>query len=493
MTQTRPLPSRLLPIIAGVLLGAIAVLAAGAVAPLPHWAVAASALAAAIAAIGLLRLARSAIVSIPGSSERARESVPPGGAEPPSAVQAVAAARRQAERQLGHVQRIEAASHLASGVAHDLNNKLVVVGANVDAVVKHLKDQPHLRRKLLAALVASDQAAALMSKLLAFLGRREVRPQYLDVGATLESCVDFLERSLLSSSVRVELQVPEELWSVQADPDELEATLVNLALNARDAMPDGGTITILARNAQVWPDRVPGLEPGDYVEICVQDAGGGIPPEHLQSVFEPFFTTKDRDGASGLGLSQVRAFVERYGGGVGIESKVGEGTRVSVFLPRGELAARVGQAPAAADMIEDEDPTHATAEILLVDDEVEVALAMQAMLEQLGYGTRTAIKAEEAMQALRARRPDLVLADVTMPGQISGLELGREIRNRYPDLPVVLMTGNPRVLAESSDFPLVQKPILSRDLHLAIQRQLESKVGPSNVVAFGPDKWRSAL
>jgi CheY-like chemotaxis protein len=313
------------------------------------------------------------------------------------------------------------------------------------------------------------------------------------VTARLESSVEFLERSLLSSSVTVELAVPEELWAVRSDPDELEATLVNLALNARDAMADGGTIAISARNTQVWQGRVPGLAPGDYVQISVHDTGGGIPSEHLDSVFDPFFTTKQAARASGLGLSQVRAYVERCGGGVEIDSKVGGGTKVSIFLPRSELSARVGHAPVAEDLVEDEDLASGAAEILIVDDEVEVALAMQAMLEELGYSTRIAIGSEEARQALRARRPDLVLTDVTMPGHVGGLGLGREIRGRYPDLPVVLITGNPRVLAESNEFPIVQKPIVSRNLHVAIQRQLEAAASPSNVVSLNPDRRRSAF
>jgi PAS domain S-box-containing protein len=399
------------------------------------------------------------------------------------------AVRHRAERQLRHSQKMEAISRLTGGIAHDLNNKLMVISANIDAVVKHIKEQPQLRRKLLAALVASDQAAGLMSKLLAFARPRDLHPQYIEVAKHLESISDLLDRSMLSASVEVRLEIPEDLWTVEVDPHQLETAIVNLAVNARDAMEEGGTITIEARNVTVQPGRLSDPEIwGDFVRITVYDTGRGIQPEHLDKVFEPFFTTKEASRASGLGLSQVHGFAEQLGGTVEISSTPGQGTAVAIYLPRAELPARVGAPPVFDDLVDDEEAQVQSAEILLVDDEVEVALALQGMLDELGYATRIAIGAEEALEALRVRRPHLVLTDVTMPGTMDGLALGREIRGRDPDLPVILITGNPMVVP-GSEFPLIQKPIASRTLHMTLQRYLTPAAASANVVSlFGDDK-----
>jgi CheY-like chemotaxis protein/anti-sigma regulatory factor (Ser/Thr protein kinase) len=277
---------------------------------------------------------------------------------------------------------------------------------------------------------------------------------------------------------------------VEVDPHQLETAIVNLAVNARDAMEEGGVITVEARNAFVQPGTLSDPELwGEYVRITVRDTGRGIPPDHLDKVFEPFFTTKEANRASGLGLSQVHGFAEQLGGTVEISSTQGQGTAVSVYLPRAELPARVGAAPVLEDLVEDEEAPAQSAEILLVDDEVEVALALQGMLDELGYATRVAIGADEAMQALRLRRPNLVLTDVTMPGTMDGVALGREIRARDPGLPVVLITGNPMVVADT-EFPLIQKPIASRSLHMALQRHLAPPDAATNVVSLFADESR---
>ncbi|HEX2555889.1 MAG TPA: ATP-binding protein [Microvirga sp.] len=400
------------------------------------------------------------------------------------------AVRHRAERQLRHSQKMDAISRLTGGIAHDLNNKLMVISANIDAVVKHIKEQPHLRRKLLAALVASDQAAGLMSKLLAFARQRDLHPQYVDVSKHLESISDLLDRSLLSAAVEVRLEIPEDLWTVEVDPHQLETAIVNLAVNARDAMEEGGIITVEARNVVVQPGTLSDPEIwGDYVRITVEDTGRGIAPEHLDKVFEPFFTTKEAARAAGLGLSQVHGFAEQLGGTVEIASSPGHGTAVSVYLPRAELPARIGATPELEDLVDDEDVPAQSAEILLVDDEVEVALALQGMLDELGYATRIAIGADEAIEALRRRRPNLVLTDVTMPGSMDGVTLGREIRARDPGLPVVLITGNPMVVADT-EFPLIQKPIASRTLHMTLQRHLAPPGPSNNVVTLFSDESR---
>ena len=381
--------------------------------------------------------------------------------------------RQKAERQLRQTQKMEAISRLTGGIAHDLNNKLLVISANIDAVTKQVREQPQLRRKLVAALVAADQASALMSKLLAFAQQRELRAQYIDIAEHLDSITSLLDRSFLSSSVEVRLSIPEDLWSVKVDPHELETAIVNLGVNAREAISEGGTISIEARNIRVRKGSLsdPGLA-GDFVQILISDTGTGIAAEHLEHVFEPFFTTKEAAEASGLGLSQVHGFARQLGGTVEITSTAGEGTAVALYLPRAVVPARVGSKSDLVDMTEDEEDEPTAAEVLVVDDEVEVALAMQSMLQERGYAVRTAIGAHEALEALETRRPNLVLTDVTMPGPMDGVALARRIRKSDQSLPVVLITGNPMVVASSSEFPLLHKPITSRDLHTALQRYL---------------------
>ncbi len=396
------------------------------------------------------------------------------------------AVRHKAERRLRQTQKMEAISRLTGGIAHDLNNKLMVISANIDSVTKHVKDQPALRRKLIAALVASDQAAALLSKLLAFARQRELQVQYIDIAEHLDSITSLLDRSFLSDSVNVRLTIPEDLWPVEVDPHELETAIVNLGVNARDAMAAGGTIQIEARNVRVRRGTLSDPEiAGDFVRIEITDSGVGIEAEQLEHVFEPFFTTKGSGRASGLGLSQVHGFARQLGGTVEIASTAGEGTTVALFIPRAHLPALTGAKPSPDDLVEDVAQPGDLGEILVVDDEVEVALALQGMLQESGYAAVTAIGADEAMQALRSRKPDLVLTDVTMPGTMDGVVLAREIRKLHPNLPVVLITGNPMVVAESSEFPLLSKPIASRDLHAALQRYLTAGDDDNVVPLFG--------
>jgi PAS domain S-box-containing protein len=396
--------------------------------------------------------------------------------------------RQKAERQLRQTQKMEAITRLTGGIAHDLNNKLMVISANIDAVTKQIKDQPQLRRKLIAALVGSDQAAGLISKLLAFARQRDLQVQYIDIAEHLESITSLLDRSFMSASVEVQLSIPEDLWPVEVDPHELETAIVNLAVNARDAMTEGGAITVEARNIHVPKGSLSDHDlSGDFVQIVIADTGMGIAPQDLEHVFEPFFTTKEASGSSGLGLSQVHGFAKQLGGTVEISSAVGKGTSVAVYLPRADLPARVGSKPDLEDLTEDEETEAPAAEILVVDDEVEVAFALQSMLEESGYAVRTAIGADEAVEALRVRRSSMLLTDVTMPGTMDGVALARQVHQAYPDLPIVLITGNPMVVAESSEFPLLQKPINSRQLHAMIQRYL-TPVEQNNVVSLFPSR-----
>ncbi len=400
--------------------------------------------------------------------------------------------RQKTERQLRQTQKMEAISRLTGGIAHDLNNKLMVISANIDAVAKQIRDLPQLRRRLLSSLVAADQAAALLSKLLAFARQRDLHVQYIDIAEHLASITSLLDRSLMTDSIEVTLSVPEDLWPVETDPHELETAIVNLGVNARDAMKDGGTISIAARNIHVRKGTLAdGALAGDFVQIVIADMGEGIDPKDLDHVFEPFFTTREASHASGLGLSQVHGFVKQLGGTVEISSTIGQGTSVALYLPRAALPARVGAKREADELFEDEESVKDAAEILVVDDEVEVALALQGMLEEAGYMVRTALNADEAIAAIRMGGPDLLLTDVTMPGTMDGMALARQVRQARPDLPVVLITGNPMVVAGSSEFPLLQKPINSRQLDAAIRRHLVVTAEP-NVVQLFPGVTRDS-
>ncbi len=396
------------------------------------------------------------------------------------------AERRRAERQLHQSQKMEAIGRLTGGLAHDLNNKLQVISAQIDTTLRRLKGEPTLSKGLLSAAVAADRCAELITKLLAFARNDEASPAVVDLAEALGSITALLDRSLLGDSVALELDVAPDLWPVEIDAAHFEAALVNLAVNARDAMPDGGSIVIAARNVRAAEARALDARLAeDCVEIRAIDTGVGIPPEHLDKVMEPFFTTKPPGKGTGLGLAQVYGFVTAAGGTLLIDSAPGEGTTVALYLPRARVDGRIG-APAPVEPIDDEDRPARRGTVLLVDDDVDVADAVRAVLAERGYRVAVATNAEEALAAVEGRAVDLVLSDVTMPGGLSGIELARAIRERRPALPVVLITGNPRALGDhNGEFPLVVKPITGRKLEEAIEREIDLRPG-AQVVRLKP-------
>lgn len=266
-----------------------------------------------------------------------------------------------------------------------------------------------------------------------------------------------LERSL-RGDIQVEIGVGADLWPVEVDAGELELALLNVCVNARDAIAGGGSIVIRAENVQ--KEREPG-EVADFVELSVTDNGSGMPPDVLSRVFEPFFTTKDVGKGSGLGLPQVYGFAQQSGGSVTLDSEVGRGTTVTLLLPRSL------REPAAAKSVEawatpSLDPSaRPRGQVLLVEDDPEVAALTREMLNCLGFGVLHVASATAALGAMAdGRAVDLVLSDVLMPGGISGLELAREMRRRHPQLPIVLTTGysDPAGLMDREEFPLLLKP-----------------------------------
>ncbi|WP_201830879.1 response regulator [Microvirga zambiensis] len=394
---------------------------------------------------------------------------------------------------LRRMQKAQAVDRLREGITHDLNNKLMVIGANIDAAARQLKDQPILQRKLLSALVAADQAAKLIAQSSAFARQGETKLQYVNIAEQVGSVADLLSRSLLRDTVELRLSLAEDLWSIEANPDDIQTAIVTLSAHARDALPQGGFITMEARNVQVEKGSLPDLtREGDFVQLTIHSAG---PDEERPTgsgvELEPSFALRDLDLSSWLSLRQSLHFLQGIGGASEVRRDAA-GTAIILYLPRADAATMLPAGTASEeDVAEASVPNHT--EILVVDDELEVALALQSTLEEFGYVTSIATDAAQAVKSLNLRRPSLVLADVAMPGTMNGVMLAREVRQTFPSLLVVLITGNPVVAGEDSEFPLLQKPILSRDLHAAIQRQLSvQRENDNKVIPLFPRASRRA-
>jgi signal transduction histidine kinase/CheY-like chemotaxis protein len=369
--------------------------------------------------------------------------------------------RADIEERLRHSQKIEAIGRLTGGVAHDFNNLLMVITGGLNM----LQRRPERRTEVIEAMQkAAARGARLTHQLLAFARRQELQPQPIDLKSYFEEISELLDRSL-RGDVNVVTEIEADVWPVHADPGELQLVILNLAVNARDAMPSGGTVTITVGNAR-------DVSTGDFVKITVSDTGTGMTPEVVQRVFEPFFTTKEVGKGSGLGLAQVHGFVAQTGGSVSIDSTPGVGTSVTLLLPRSEKSAAEAL-PKAADGTASEAPMTKGC-VLLVEDEDEVAALVGEMLKELGYDVTRVASADAALGALaNGRGIDVVFSDVMMPGSMNGLELSREIRRRQPMLPVLLTSGYADVIkrdAQAEGIALLPKPYQLADLAAAIER-----------------------
>ena len=360
---------------------------------------------------------------------------------------------KRAEEALRHSQKMESLGQLTGGVAHDFNN-LLAVFANGLQVLERSVSKEQRQRIFEAMRRAIARGADLTHHLLAFTRRRAVNPESLDLAVHLTRMREILDRTL-RGDIQVEMRFDADLWSVEVDAGEFELTMLNLCVNARDAMLAGGMITISAENREN-PDDLP----GDFVELSVADKGCGIPPDVISRVFEPFFTTKDVGKGSGLGLPQVYGFAQQSGGHVRIDSTVGKGTVVTLLLPR-SLRPAAANGPDEASFVARARGSERRGLVLLVEDDDEVAALTREMLSDLGFTVIHAASAAAALGALAdGRAVDTVLSDIMMPGQMSGLELGREIRRRRPDLRIVLTTGNAEAAAsmDTGEFGLLLKP-----------------------------------
>jgi len=360
--------------------------------------------------------------------------------------------RESAEVALRQAQRLEAIGQLTGGVAHDFNNLLMIVGGSVQRLRRDLTDDKHVRLLDMIANAAT-RGETLTRQLLAFSRRQTLTPSVIDLGHHLPQLKDMLSRSL-RGDIAIDVKVPSESCAVKVDANELELALLNLAVNARDAMPNGGTLKIAAE--PVVLDGSPDGLSGEFVAVRVADTGGGIPAHVLPHVFEPFFTTKEVGKGTGLGLSQVYGFAKQSGGTVAIDSSMGNGTVVTVYLPRTKELAAPSIAPAEYKI----SPQRAGT-VLLVEDNAEVAEVASAYFQQLGYEVKECASADAALELLgRGSKIDLVFSDILMPGGMNGLELGHAIRRLHPGLPVLLTTGFSSSARDALEqgFVLLQKP-----------------------------------
>jgi PAS domain S-box-containing protein len=388
---------------------------------------------------------------------------------------------KETQEQLAASQKMDAIGQLSGGIAHDFNNLMMIVLGNLETAQRYLKSgadrNPNLERAIGSAMRGAQRAGALTGRLLAFSRRQALDPKPLDVNKFLSGTADFLQRSL-GETIDVEMVGAVGAWQIEADPNQLEASLVNLAINARDAMPEGGKVTIEATNVladESYCRLNPELSPGQYVLICVSDHGAGMPPDVLSRAFEPFFTTKEVGQGTGLGLSQVYGFVRQSGGQVKIYSEVGHGTTVKIYLPRYRGDDQVGEEtwPEQIDVGEQDEV------ILVVEDDQDLRMYLADVLRTLGYLVMTAQNADAALPLLQqpSRRIDLLLTDVVMPG-MNGRELGRRAQELRPELRVLYMSGYSRNAVVhhgrlDEGVALLQKPITQTHLAARVRDVLD--------------------
>lgn len=376
------------------------------------------------------------------------------------------AEREKAEDALRQSQKMEAIGQLTGGVAHDFNNLLAALMSGL-RILENQQD-PEKRKSITDMMNQTlERGARLTRQLLAFARRQSLNPEVIDPAQQIESMRELLQRSL-REDIRIETDFPPDLWPVEVDPGQFELVILNLAVNARDAMPDGGVLTISAGNVDE-ADK-------PFVRISVSDTGRGMSPELIARAFEPFFTTKEVGKGTGLGLPQVYGFAAQSGGYADIESVEDAGTTVTLHLPRSMREPATSEA-APAGVALDLPPANG-AKVLVVEDDDSVAAFVCDLLKQFDYQPHRVASASEALEAVRTRPLDLVFSDIIMPGGMNGLDLSREIRRRRPDLPVVLTTGYSGVADPvQQEFPVLAKPYQPGELDHVLRQALEDAAG----------------
>jgi signal transduction histidine kinase/ActR/RegA family two-component response regulator len=381
-------------------------------------------------------------------------------------------AREAVQARLFQTLKLEALGQLTGGVAHDFNNLLSVITSGV--ALLRTTDDPVRRDRLVDAMgQAAKRGAELTRRLLTFARRQALNAEALDLGAWLIEMRDLLARTL-RGDITIEIEAEGELWPVMADAGELELALLNLAVNARDAMPRGGTLRLAAANATLRRASDPDQLEGDFLSLSVTDTGAGMAPDVLARAFEPFFTTKEAGRGTGLGLAQVYGFVRQSGGAARIASTPQGGTTVTLLLPRARHAVAEGPAERP-----DQQPAAATPlRVLLVEDDADVAALTEEMLRHLGHQvTRVASTALALAAIAEGPVPDLVLTDVVMPGGQDGLDLARQLATDRPSLPILLCSGfsGAPLRVAATGLPLLRKPFGLEELRRAVSRTAEAK------------------
>jgi len=390
--------------------------------------------------------------------------------------------RAKAEEALRHAQKLDAIGRLTGGIAHDFNNLLTVVLGNLSLMEVNLRKPAPLVVDKLMKLVSSGRKAVqdcerLTRQLLAFARRDPLRAETVDLTLTLAEFEGFL-KGILGEKVELDVKLGSGLWPLQIDAGQLETTILNLAINARDAMPEWGRLQIESANAELArplpplsgdtfrPEEIPA---GDYVQVSVRDTGEGMSPDVMALAIEPFFTTKDVGKGSGLGLSQVHGFVKQSGGFITIASTPGQGTTVELYFPR----SKGGAALAMADHETLGDLPEGQETILVVEDDDRVRDAVLGMLESLGYRVLYASNGPEALEILEdGEEVDLLFSDIVMPRGMTGVELAREARRRRPDMKILLTSGfaggrsgrEPSTTPQTGEFAFLPKPYTVSDL-----------------------------
>jgi PAS domain S-box-containing protein len=371
----------------------------------------------------------------------------------------------ESREQLFRSQKMEALGQLTGGLAHDFNNLLTAILGACELAIRNTGDPDKLKRMLDGVRNSAQRGANLTKQMLAFARAQPLEIKQIDLPAFFGE-VTTLIRPSLRSNIELVTELSDQLWPIDADAGALELAILNLAFNARDAMPDGGKLKISARNV-VLSGKPDGLK-GEHVALQVSDSGQGMSPEVIERVFEPFFTTKSFGHGTGLGLSQVFGFAKQIGGGVEVESRPHKGATFTLYLPASRGANR--------------DETrfnggNTLGRVLIVEDDTFVAELAAGMLAELGFESTVAHSATEALERLAGgEKPKLVFTDIVMPGGISGIELASKVRDRFPELPILLTTGYSEQVASAHGFPILQKPYEMGALASAVGKLLKQEI-----------------
>ena len=381
--------------------------------------------------------------------------------------------REAALAQVHEMQKLQSLGQLTGGVAHDFNNLLMAILGNLDVLRDNFLDNPALLKRIDGAIEGAERGAALTQRMLAFARRQELRPEAVDVAKLVGSIIEMLRRSV-GPTIEVTTEFQPDLAAIGIDPNQLELALLNLAVNARDAMPERGELRITAHAERVTAGHILGLKPGDYIVIGVADTGCGMDETTLKRAAEPFFTTKDLGRGTGLGLSMVDGLAGQSGGAMRIRSRPGLGTDVELWLPASVIRPAEQERPYPQPV---ETPP---VRVLLVDDDPSVLASTAAMVEDLGHSAVEAASAAVALDVLRSTQEiDLVLTDYAMPG-VTGTRLAAQIDGVRPGLPVVIITGYGEASDELFGLPRLNKPFRQQQLAALIEKLLGAKQPPTS-------------